>query len=73
VKRARPVLQAQLVAGLEGLGLLRSYPFLDADEAAARLDRIRESAPEANRRLEGLPFALLWELELPPAARRRRS
>jgi hypothetical protein len=123
------VLSAQFDAGLDGLGLLRSWPSPDPVELRARLEELRRDAdgvesrtleildvdegyvgwsatydtrvnqlllaeqprrcveptytPEivssflregtspAIRHLEGLPFALVWDLELPAVGERR--
>ncbi len=40
----RDVITAQFVAGLHGLGLLRSWPFLDAADAEARLVSLERAA-----------------------------
>jgi ubiquinone/menaquinone biosynthesis C-methylase UbiE len=45
----REVLTAQFVAGLRGLGLLRSWPFLDADAAELLLRRLRDDAGGVER------------------------
>jgi SAM-dependent methyltransferase len=45
----RDVLPAQFSAGLHGLGLLRSWPFLDADAAAASLTELEREAADRTR------------------------
>lgn len=45
----RDVLPAQFSAGLHGLGLLRSWPFLDVDAAAVSLDRLEREAADRTR------------------------
>lgn len=53
------VLPAQFSAGLHGLGLLRSWPFLDADSAALSLsDLEREAADRTRGTLDVLDTAL---------------
>jgi ubiquinone/menaquinone biosynthesis C-methylase UbiE len=38
----RDILSAQFIAGLHGLGLLRTWPFLEADAASLRLSELEE-------------------------------
>jgi ubiquinone/menaquinone biosynthesis C-methylase UbiE len=45
----RDVVPAQFTAGLHGLGLLRSWPFLDAGTAAARLSDLEREAGDRTR------------------------
>jgi ubiquinone/menaquinone biosynthesis C-methylase UbiE len=45
----REVLTAQFAAGLRGLGMLRSWPFLERDVAALELSRLQEDAGGAER------------------------
>jgi ubiquinone/menaquinone biosynthesis C-methylase UbiE len=42
----RDVMPAQFEAGLHGLGLLRAWPFLDVDSAAARLSELEHVASD---------------------------
>ncbi len=48
----RDVLSAQFIAGLHGLGLLRTWPFLDAESALPRLSELESAS--ADRRHESL-------------------
>jgi SAM-dependent methyltransferase len=45
----RDVLPAQFAAGLHGLGLLRSWPFLDSDAASASLAELERMAGDRTR------------------------
>jgi hypothetical protein len=42
----RDVIPAQFAAGLHGLGLLRSWPFLDSDSAAVQLSDLARIASD---------------------------
>lgn len=42
----RDILSAQFIAGLQGLGLLRTWPFLDADSASLRLAELEAVSAE---------------------------
>ncbi len=43
------VLPAQFTAGLHGLGLLRSWPFLEAETAAEQLTELEREAGDTTR------------------------
>jgi ubiquinone/menaquinone biosynthesis C-methylase UbiE len=51
VPTQREVISAQFTAGLYGLGLLRSWPYLDAETAAERLAQLEHAAADPAREL----------------------